>query len=280
VKNAAFLEVYAVAVIVLVVYFVAAWSGIVGLPGADGPYKGKIVDAETGEPIAGAAVLAVWRKQAPGIGHPREGIFDAKEAVTDENGDFFIPGTSGLAVGWRIQEPIFAIFKPGYEALVGSWRDEWAEARLLRLKTRDERLRNLSTIFIVSGQVPERKYPHLKKLKAEERMSLGSISDTINVTRINSQAADFLAIWERLKRALKAGNTQAALNEIAIRSRDRYAEIFRELGAVPDIESELPQIVPVVIRAEEAEFESVRRGQSFAVLFERDQDGVWRISSF
>src|SRR4029077_13907389 len=42
---------------------------------AGGPYKGKVIDAETKAPIVGAVVLAVWYRGAPGLGHASHGFF-------------------------------------------------------------------------------------------------------------------------------------------------------------------------------------------------------------
>ena len=32
--------------------------------------EGRVVDAETGQPLAGAAVVAMWNCGGPGLGHP------------------------------------------------------------------------------------------------------------------------------------------------------------------------------------------------------------------
>jgi hypothetical protein len=50
---------------------------------SDGPYKGKVIDLETGKPIEGAVVAGVWVLEfnfTP--------FCDAKETVTDKNGEF------------------------------------------------------------------------------------------------------------------------------------------------------------------------------------------------
>ena len=36
---------------------------------AAGPYRGRVIDAETKEPLAGAVVLVYWLRNAPAIGH-------------------------------------------------------------------------------------------------------------------------------------------------------------------------------------------------------------------
>lgn len=81
------------------------------------PYKGKVVDKETREPIAGAAVLAVYYTQSYGVGGSSLEYLDAQETVTDEKGEFnilalnavtFRPLQSFEAKAW------FTIFKPSY----------------------------------------------------------------------------------------------------------------------------------------------------------------------
>jgi hypothetical protein len=80
----------------------------------DGPYKGRVIDAETGNPIEGVVVLGVWYKEiataAGGVGS----YYDAKETVTDRNGEFEIKGM-GLRVLTNIGPMHVLIFKAGHE---------------------------------------------------------------------------------------------------------------------------------------------------------------------
>lgn len=55
----------------------------------DGPYKGKVVDLETGAPIEGAVVAGVWHVDQ--YGGPVRTFCDAKEALTSKNGEFQVP---------------------------------------------------------------------------------------------------------------------------------------------------------------------------------------------
>ncbi len=79
----------------------------------DGPYEGVVLDDETGEPIEGAAVVAVWRLDQ----QVSSKFFDAKEAVTDKAGKFKL--TSKIGFDWfplsSLGAPEFTIFKPGYD---------------------------------------------------------------------------------------------------------------------------------------------------------------------
>ena len=63
---------------------------------ADGAtFKGKVIDADTKEPIEGAAVVAVWSEETttPTATHSR--LKDVKEVLTDKNGGWEIKGPKG-----------------------------------------------------------------------------------------------------------------------------------------------------------------------------------------
>jgi len=82
------------------------------------PFHGRVVDARTHEPIAGAIVGARWVLQMWGIGE-RDSIREA-QTVTDSNGNYAIPGAMMLRwplVGWLdFSDPTMAVFKSGYKA--------------------------------------------------------------------------------------------------------------------------------------------------------------------
>jgi hypothetical protein len=82
-----------------------------------GPYYGKVVDAETKQPLEGAAVLAVYYTQSYGPAGPISHYLDAQETVTDKNGEFKIPSLNSFAFRpLQSFEPYtwFTIFKPSY----------------------------------------------------------------------------------------------------------------------------------------------------------------------
>ena len=86
-----------------------------------GPWRGKIVDINTKEPLGGAVVLAVWEisHMSPGGGVDR--FHRAYEAVTDKNGYFIIPRYVTITPLPIIQiageGPNLVFFKPGYLAI-------------------------------------------------------------------------------------------------------------------------------------------------------------------
>jgi len=84
---------------------------------AEGPYRGRVIDAGSKEPLAGAVVLVYWIRNAPGIGHgPAESFLGAEEALTDDRGEFIVaenPPSNWIPFTWR-SLPKFIIFQPGY----------------------------------------------------------------------------------------------------------------------------------------------------------------------
>lgn len=149
-------------------------GGQLELAWADGPYRGKVIDAETKEPIEGAVVVAVWWNEVLKFysGWPKAETYfaDAKEALTDQNGEFEMPGYVVGAVGitkFGIQWPRFFIFKPGYShypSLRAKVSPEghskthfrpYSIVGLQRLKIRKERLESFHTAGLYGPGEPE-----------------------------------------------------------------------------------------------------------------------------
>jgi hypothetical protein len=109
-----------------ILFFLVAATIYFGVPGMvhsggwvidrEGPFKGRIIDAETKEPIEGAVVVAQYyvRTLYP-IGW-RSDCKDIQEALTNKKGEFLIPSLtmliSPLSFG---DDTSFLIWKPGYK---------------------------------------------------------------------------------------------------------------------------------------------------------------------
>ncbi|MEW6713839.1 MAG: hypothetical protein AB1306_01950 [Nitrospirota bacterium] len=159
---------------------------------AAGPWEGRIIDIETKEPLEGVVVLAVWQRAYRTPTGEDTYFYDAKEVLTDKAGKFEIPSYSPinlLPIISVIREPEFTIFKPGYLSLSSRHLDENVIDKptefkiygkiyklapgvieLPKLKTREERLRNLP-----SGptDVGAKKLPLFYKVVNEENKNLG-----------------------------------------------------------------------------------------------------------
>jgi hypothetical protein len=93
---------------------------------SDRTYQGKVIDAETKEPIEGAVVVAYWWEEKGAFLGSLERLKDVKETLTDRDGKWSITGPesdkkkivrgmlSAVAIVWAIRDPYFIIFKPGY----------------------------------------------------------------------------------------------------------------------------------------------------------------------
>jgi hypothetical protein len=131
------------------------FSGCVSAVRYDGPYEGRVIDAETGQPIEGVVVLGTWYSVTVTPGGGTHNFYDAQETATDINGEFRIQGL-GLRILSNVEPMDVLIFKAGYEYDSGSWRSfkegsfskeyKWeANKAIIPLKklTIDERRRNI-----------------------------------------------------------------------------------------------------------------------------------------
>jgi len=112
-----------------------------------GPFRGQVVDEETGKPIAGANVMVLWIREPPSL-HFTQSFYDAQETVTDVNGRFEIPPRHHWLTAW-VEKPDIGIFVPHY--LMQSPRVIPSDGRsyldetvvpMRPLRTQDERCRN------------------------------------------------------------------------------------------------------------------------------------------
>jgi hypothetical protein len=147
-------------------------------------FEGKVVDAETKEPIEGAAVLAVYYQEVPSIvAGSNHYAVDAQETLTDINGEFKIPAKTVKLedVSWK-PECNLTIFKPGYGVFPGhklsnavgenkSWPppEKYIVYEIPKLKTREEREKNLP----IRPLIKKSKYIVFLNLINEEREYLG-----------------------------------------------------------------------------------------------------------
>jgi len=91
-------------------------------PSKDGPYKGRVIDAETGKPLEGVVVLGVWYKEEMTVGGTVGTYYDARETVTDSKGNFEIQGHGWIFTDTIIRslsEMHILVFKAEYEHVGG-----------------------------------------------------------------------------------------------------------------------------------------------------------------
>lgn len=105
---------YLKALITTIFLLTAAGCGMVGLP-----FTGQVTDAKTGEPIADAIVVAMWRGDVGLIADSTRICYHAETAVSDENGKFIIQGWLGGSFGVLNRHVVTRAYKKGYEEAQG-----------------------------------------------------------------------------------------------------------------------------------------------------------------
>lgn len=98
--------------------------------------------------------------------------------------------------------------------------------------------------------------------------------------------APFMLVWDGLRSALLAGNRTAALEYVAVGSRERLDRVFADLmPTMGEVFASLYNLKRVNIEEEVAEYfvnqkeDGTNREMAFFIYFVKDGDGVWRIST-
>ncbi len=167
-------------------------------------FKGKVIDADTKEPIEGAVVVASWHEERATVAGPSSQLKDVKETLTDKNGEWVIKGPGGMEGGnitaiftfltgtYYTIPPEFIIFKPGYcswpagfgiDACKGKMKGygrNYHKAiseiiELPRLTKRKDRIKaqRISPSLMDGDKALLKKIKEFIRLKNEERKSLG-----------------------------------------------------------------------------------------------------------
>lgn len=163
----------------LIIVLIVLW-GVASSPlSAADLYQGRVVDEETGQPLAGAVLTVVWfRSPILGFEGTRD-FLSAQETVADSDGKFSLtvsPGIDWNPFSYIRKEPEIVIYQPGYEPTWAGWRDrnkfkgptEFAEAlkkgatvKLPKLKSNEE-LRNFTNVSSLTHiTVPYESIPNL-----------------------------------------------------------------------------------------------------------------------
>ena len=156
------------------------------LNGHRGPYRGRVLDAETGKPLAGVVVVAVWRRDRIMPLHSRSEHYAAREVLTNADGEFVIDAEDvERNAPKRTWHPFFTIFLPSY----GRYRSPASTrttvtqrffegpgttVELPRLNTKDERRMHLRTLSPYGlSETPFIEIPEFMRLVNQESVTLG-----------------------------------------------------------------------------------------------------------
>ncbi|MEW6417391.1 MAG: hypothetical protein AB1480_04635 [Nitrospirota bacterium] len=164
----------------------------------DKEYSGRVIDADTKEPIEGAIIVFAWYKEKATIAGPSQSLHDVKEALTDKDGRWRIEGPKGncrdllpgllqlMGIACIEEQPEIIIFKPGYCAwkngfvLKACQKMKYSESdngegtfELPKLTNKEDRLRNVGIGTINDGKEVEKKQKEFIRLLSEEMVNLG-----------------------------------------------------------------------------------------------------------
>lgn len=187
IKN--FLTKHRKVVIFAVLFFVVLPFAVTAITHKYGPYRGKVVDAETGESIEGAVVYMVFTTKSPNPGGATWHYAGAAETLTDADGEFELTFRAFVFHPFSLWDylPIQQVFKPGY-GMFPMHRstsitpepdaccipeEQYVTIRLPKLQTKEERITNLDHVDLWSSEVPYKKRKHITDLENKETVDLG-----------------------------------------------------------------------------------------------------------
>jgi len=156
------------------------------LDGYRGPYRGRVIDADTKAPLVGAVVVAYWSRDRTMPFHSVNEAYAVRETVTDADGRFELSGRDvEEGAPRRTRRPEFHIFRPGYGAypwyqrapsglLRGVFERPDTTVELPRLDSRQRRVESLDKLEPHRfSRRPFRDVPQLTQAFNEERAALG-----------------------------------------------------------------------------------------------------------
>ena len=93
-----------------------AYSGWGWLIFHERSFKGRVIDAETKEPIAGAVVVVTYNTSVLGPTGTHIDPTDYQEAITDRNGEFYLKSFTRVIYPLSVGEAAdFLVWKPDYK---------------------------------------------------------------------------------------------------------------------------------------------------------------------
>lgn len=156
-------------------------------------YRGRVVDAETGQPLEDAVFVIVWSKKPRVTMDGPEYCHSAKEALTDAKGEFSVDGSPGI--DWNpftyiVKNPSVVIYMAGYGPFpVGHVKetpqDEMQKAmmgagvviKLPKLKSQQEMRRYTGPGDLqILSDTPNEEMPNLVRLINIQRKLAGLVS--------------------------------------------------------------------------------------------------------
>jgi hypothetical protein len=150
----------AIIIFIILSVFTSWFNGsILGIYFWDGPYWGRVVDADTGKPISGANVMGKWKFKAFAFLIVQNEYADGRETITNENGWFFLPIAREVWL-WPLSSIYLDelnVYKPGYDSHRPRMQYAWTDKD--KQKWRDKLIRTNPNYD--HNSTPEWNYNHM-----------------------------------------------------------------------------------------------------------------------
>lgn len=120
--------------LVIIVWIAVTSSTYAGLFTYNMPeFRGRVIDAETKQPIEGAVAVVLYYKRSTlslNPGGPSSHVTKARETLTNNKGEFYFPSYSEFLLFSEGTYVDFIFFKPGYMSEEGSFDTGIAGVRI------------------------------------------------------------------------------------------------------------------------------------------------------
>jgi len=110
-------------IIILFVVISLAQTSLAGMLYSKPEFRGRIIDAETKQPIEGTVVVVLYYKRSTAEDNPggtSAYVTKAKETLTDNKGEFYFPSYHELMLFTEDVPTRFIFYKPGYLSAEGA----------------------------------------------------------------------------------------------------------------------------------------------------------------
>jgi hypothetical protein len=163
--------------VTLIVAFIACLATAPSRSEGWGQWKGRIVDAETKQPLEGVVVLAYWLRSYASVGGwAASEVTDVEETTTGPDGRFSLPShmTYTIPLIVKVDGPETIIFKSGYGRARPVTGKSSKEILFELPKLRDPVARREFFLTIIRPFVADDQMPRLNAALDAERRLLGA----------------------------------------------------------------------------------------------------------
>ena len=135
-----------------------------------GPFRGRFVDADTGQPIRGGVAYVVWYRVILQPVHSRQEFYAVQFAVTDDAGEYVIPALSNPPLFSSLYDgPFHASVVPGHQIVEATQTNSHTTIRWRPFSRIPEAERRYGGALYTGSMPDERRRTLLEQINAARR---------------------------------------------------------------------------------------------------------------